>query len=183
MATRGKGEALIRVQTRATRSITKDLSETGERIRRATLDEFRGRLGSEIEKAMIAAAPRGKKPSSVKPGPRLRDTIHVRINPKARGVEANVYAQAIDPRTGYHYTGVTRLGHKKRWIRPLKRRGKGHKVLTFWSPQSGGFISKNQTRGVRPRKDWVLKGFAAADRSAQRAGDRLGRRVITGRRI
>lgn len=183
MATRGRGEALIRVQTRATRSIAQDLSETGERIRRTVLDEFRGRLGREIERAMIRAAPRGKKPSTVKPGPRLRETIHVRINPRARGVEANVYSSAIDPRTGYHYTGVTRFGHKRKWIRPLKRRGKGFKVLTFWSPRTGGFVSKAQTRGVRPRRDWVLKGMQEADRAAERAGDRMARRVITGRRF
>lgn len=177
MATRGKGEALVQLQVRGAARVRGELRGNARRVQDEINREFRQTIAPAATEVMQRAAPRGRKPKAHKPGPRLRETIDTRVLFRSTKVRATVYSNAVDPFTGYHYTGVTRFGHRKKWIRPKKKRGPRAR-LVFYYPRASRVVVRKQTRGVKVSKDWTVAGFAELDVLAAEAGDRIGRRVI-----
>lgn len=173
-----KGTAIVAIRQRGAKQASREIAAKGAVIRRVMLSEFRGRYKRELEAAVVAEAPHGKKPSSVKPGPRLRETIEVKVAARPGEIWATATSNAVDPRSGYHYTGVTRYGHKVAVIRP-KKSGRGY--LRFYSPRHGHIITKGETKGVKHAEDWVAGAMPAAGVAADAAAERIGRRIVTTR--
>lgn len=101
-----------------------------------------------------------------------------------------IVSNATDPQTGYRYTGVTRFGHKKLFIKPKVRsratvlathtlRGRGRSAALRIVLPSGEIIFRKQVKGYRPTHDWVEDGKPIAQREAHAAAMTLGQKVIT----
>lgn len=171
-----RGEVLIKARTRGARRAGHRISAMGRRVQPALMSEFRGPLAAILESQMKRFAPRGKKPRSVKPGPRLRETINVRVHSRGGWITATARSEAVDPFSRYHYTGVTRFGHRTAIIRPKA----GRRFLVFWAPHAGREVAVRFVRGYRPAGDWASRAFVAVDRAAAQSAERIGRRIVIG---
>lgn len=105
-----------------------------------------------------------------------RQTAPHRGGALSRGLRATVLRRGGDvgvelkstvrSRRGYAYTGVTRLGHRARWIYP--RRAKA--LRTPWGP-------RKRVRGYRPSHDWAEDTFARSQPHIARSSRRIGRQL------
>lgn len=95
-----------------------------------------------------------------------RDTAPERTGRLKRGITAyrglnqgmdatvQVFAKAVDPRTGVDYTGVTRFGHRPGPILPIKAR-----ALRWWDKGGKKFIAASSP-GYHPDTDWAEEAEA-----------------------
>lgn len=69
---------------------------------------------------------------------------------------------------GYAYTGVTRFGHRKRWIVPVRKKA----LRTPWGP-------RRRVRGYHPSHDWAQDAQRLAQPHIARSADRVGGRILS----
>lgn len=84
----------------------------------------------------------------------------------AAGDAIIVRADAKNPTSGYDYVGVTRFGHRAKWIYPRSDRRPASAVATHSLRRrdqraalaihiGGRVIFRSRVRGFRPRSDWA----------------------------
>lgn len=113
------------------------------------------------------------------------------IRSTAVGDTAIVRVHARNPRTGYDYVGVTRFGHKLKWIEPTRvwpTSGVGKKLMRipdvgwrWFQPAPAlktpfGFFRR--VRGFHPAGDWAQKAMPQVRREAHREMDKLGEEFV-----
>lgn len=133
-------------------------------IQRALLDTFRGDLSRDMTRIARRWAP---KRSGL-----LHERIETRVHSRSGRIFATLHSQARNPQTGYPYTGVTRKGHRRRWIYPKRAR-----FLRF--EIDGRVIFARRVRGYRPKYDWGERAAAEIDRELGRFEAQIGRRIVS----
>lgn len=113
------------------------------------------------------------------------------VRGRAVGDTALITAHARNPRTGYDYVGVTRWGHKLKWIVPTRawpRSGVGKKLMNIpdvgwrWAQPAPalklpfGFFRR--VRGYKPAGDWVEKAIPEVQREGEMAMAELGEQFV-----
>lgn len=191
-----RGEALFRAEILGADRAARQMAQAAGRVTAKIDQEFKGRLQEEVTQAMKNVAPEETG--------LLKDIIESRISyPSSGHVRVTVRSEVRDPATNYPYTGVTRFGHKKPWIRAKHETSPeafapGAKTIAG-DPKSQFYLDKghapalavhaagryaepiyrSRVRGYRPAGDWVERGVAAADRIVAEAADRVGRAMET----
>lgn len=87
----------------------------------------------------------------------------------AGDLSVEVRSTVRSPR-GYNYTGVTRFGHRQRWIVPKRK-----KALAF--SVGGKRLVRSRVRGYRPRYDWADDAHRLAQPHIARSANRIGREL------
>lgn len=87
--------------------------------------------------------------------------------PVGEGVEIR---STVRSARGYNYTGVTRVGHRQRWIVPKRK-----KALAF--SVGGKRLVRARVRGYRPRFDWADEAHRLAQPHVARSANRIGREL------
>lgn len=99
-----------------------------------------------------------------------------------------VIAHAENPATGFDYTGVTRFGHRKAVIRPLRdraaassiasrgARAKGRKAMLRFTID-GTVFYRRSVKGYRPTHDWADDALPEIRADARDRTRRLGRNI------
>ena len=143
----------------------------------------RNELGDDAELILQSHAPKGKGG-----GTRLARSIHTRASGEGN---LEVVADARNPQSGYMYVGVTRFGHRKAEIKPVrrgfaasvvstqKRRAKGKRAALRIVLPSGLVIFRNKVKAYRPDHDWAESAFPEIQAEARAVATRLGQRIIT----
>lgn len=169
------GEIRTMIETRAGRTIQRMADDLEGQVE-AVLQGF----AKDLELVYQSVAPKG-------PATRL-----------ARGVSAvrvgvltfEIQSTATDPITGYHYTGVTRLGHKQMFITPKQRssasvistrgaRAHGRRAALRIVLPTGEVIFRSKVKAYKPDIDWADKGHEIAQQEAQTVARTLGNKVIS----
>jgi hypothetical protein len=126
-------------------------------VQSALRREFAGELAPRILRVGRQTAPHSK--GALARG--LRSTVF------RRGADTGVELKStVRSRQGYPYTGVTRFGHRKRWIEPRRARA----LATPWGPRA-------RVRGYRPARDWADDTHARAQPHVARSAQRIGRQL------
>jgi hypothetical protein len=89
----------------------------------------------------------------------------LRAVPGAGGHSVEVVS-TVRSEDGYPYTGVTRLGHRKEWIVPRRKKA----LRTPWGP-------RRRVRGYKPAGDWADKAHRLAQPHVSRSAQRIGRQL------
>lgn len=76
------------------------------------------------------------------------------------GSRGTISSNPKNPRGGFRYIAVTRFGHKKKIIRPRRK-----KALRF--EYLGAFYVRRSVRGVRVASDWVEDAFPEVQEVAE----------------
>lgn len=141
------------VTTRASRRLRRGARLLPGTVRR----EIHGDLLKRLVRVSRQAAPEGKGA----------------LSRGLRGIPAGDLVEVrstVRSSRGYNYTGVTRVGHRRRWIVPKRK-----KALAF--TVGGKRIVRRRVRGYRPRYDWAEKADRLAQPHIARAADRIGREL------
>ncbi len=100
-----------------------------------------------------------------------------------------IIADAQDPKSGYHYVGVTRFGHKKAFITPRKdRRGNVFTISTRRRRQTGKraalrfvvngrILFRAKVKAYQPDHDWVDSAIPEVRANTRDLSTRLGQRI------
>lgn len=113
------------------------------------------------------------------------------IRSRVRGGTATVVSTARS-REGFAYTGVTRFGHRVRFIRPRHAAPEGRYIAPIpgvgprWVAKTAALrfrignrvVFRAKVRGYRPTHDWAEDALPAAERTVVAAGTRAGRRIV-----
>lgn len=114
---------------------------------------------------------------------------NIKAHANGRTIEVTVFA--ADPKTGFDYVAVTRFGHKVARIYPRTRaratvvatgraRGRGRSAALRFVAPDGRVLYRKSVKGFRPTYDWAERAFPEVQRSADRAMQRIGRRINLG---
>lgn len=171
MARRGTDVFRISVRGagRAARSFT--------RMQRQTQDEIVAELrqfGEEARVLFVGAAPRDteqlRERITAVPffGRAARPRVSIRVRPDLEGHQGD----KID---GFDYLDVTRRGHRSRTIEP--RQARALKVHVEGHRNAEIFEFRASVPGARVTVDWVVPAAERAERLADAAQRRLGRRI------
>jgi hypothetical protein len=158
--------ALFRASVRGAGKLSRAASRGAGRVDRFLRDEMDpgGTYAEDATDILWDAAPKDTQ--------RLADSIHAGPADFATRIGATFFAEAIDPDTGYDYTGVTRFGHRVATIEPTRRR-----AIAYESGR--GPVVAAHVPGYDPGLDWVDLARADLDHAAGEASERVGRKVDT----
>jgi hypothetical protein len=92
------------------------------------------------------------------------------VSAKAAGTTAVVTVSAVDPKSGYDYARVTRVGHRGRIV------AVNAKALRFPGP-GGRPIFRKSVRGFHPARDWAAGALPEIERDAHEVVARIGRSI------
>lgn len=134
-------------------------------LQRELLDDFTFNLGRDLTRIHREFAPHDSG--------RLRRRIRATVISRGGRIRITMFSDVRDPESGYAYTPVTRFGHRKPIIYPVRA-----KALS-WVDRSGRRVFRAWVRGYRPASDWVADARPTADRAVARAADRIGRQVVS----
>ena len=134
------------------------LRATAARVRPVLADELSRELAPRLVRVSRQAAP--ERTQALARGLRARPSSGSLL-----GVEV---VSTVRSAEGYDYTGVTRFGHRKRWIEPVHKKA----LRTPWGP-------RRRVRGYRPRGDWADTAHRLAQPHIARSADRIGRRILS----
>lgn len=124
----------------------------------------------------------------------LADEVHVQRTGGIVRPGFSVTVKATDPTSGYNYLGVTRFGHRRKWIEPDLDRAPASVVAThvrrsphrgsrpalrFVDKATGRVIFRYRVRGVRHSQDWVRVARDQTQPMISESTQRLGRRVVS----
>lgn len=153
----------------------------------------RGELADEATNAMKAVAPVDTE--------QLKEVIEAKISYGRGKINVQIHSPVVDPDTNYHYTGVTRFGHRHAWIYPKHETEPifdPGKTTVHGDPQSQFFtdighspslrvhvqgrygtpIFRSRVRGYKPAGDWVEAGLPRANEAAEELGNRVAREIV-----
>ncbi len=163
------GTNIYRLNVRGAGRVARDLEGLSREIQDAIVAELR-ELGLEAKAIYRGVAPEDDTGQ-------LRENIDSvaffrAVRPRVRVVVEPIQGHGGDPRS---YLDVSRYGHRKRKIRPVKRTAlkihyAGHRNPTI-------FVFRASAEGVRVPVDWVVEATPAIDRLVDKAESRLGRRI------
>lgn len=128
----------------------------GAQVEPILRQELQGELGSRLVRVSRQAAP--ERTTALARG--------LRAVPGRAGRICVEVISTVKSEDGYPYTGVTRFGHRKRWIEPVRKRA----LRTPWGP-------RRRVRGYRPAGDWADKAHRLAQPHVERSAQRVGRRL------
>lgn len=122
--------------------------------------------------------------------PRESGRLHRGIRAIVQGNVALVQAHARNPRTGYDYVRVTRIGHFTARITPRADRRPASVVETQNPRQRGGqaalrftaggqVLYRRSVRGFKPASDWASDAMPQIQMVASDAAEDAGRRIVT----
>lgn len=134
------------------------LRATAARVRPVLADELNRELAPRLVRVSRQAAP--ERTQALARGLRTRPNRGT-----LPGVEV---VSTVRSAEGYPYTGVTRFGHRKRWIEPIHKKA----LRTPWGP-------RRRVRGYRPRGDWADTAHRLAQPHIARSAQRVGRRILS----
>lgn len=158
------GTAVFRASTKGYRRVAGKLSAAGRIVQPTILAEFRGSLsGKALEHA------RGFAPEE---SGALHEGMSAPVSSRGGTVVVNIRSSVRDPESGYAYTGVTRFGHRKKFIVPRRA-----KVLSFeWN---GQHIISRRVRGQTRASDWVADAAPGIADLTEQAGNNIGRVIVS----
>lgn len=156
--------AVFRATVRA-RNAAQQFARAPGRIERHMRDELEDEFRDEAEDVLRERAPVLTS--------RLHDGISARPYSGGR-IGFEVTAEAVDPRTGFDYVGVTRIGHRRRWIYP-----KHASRIAFFSLYIDRWVNAARVRGHQPASDWVEDSMPALRSLAAEHSRSLARRIET----
>lgn len=165
-------QTLIRAEVRGARGIADRMRGRARKVRPGIEAEMRGELGSKARRLYQVAAPSKTR--------RLADRIGVQV----AGQRMQVVSGVADPRSGFHYTGVTRFGRGE--VKPRTDRAPATVSDTRRPRQTGSraalrfviggrVIYARRVKAYRPSRDWATKAHAGARREVREAGRRVVR--------
>lgn len=185
-----RGEVLLQATVTNAKESARGLRAGARRVNTSIDEEFEGRLQVEAVLAMQAVAPEDTG--------LLKEIIEAEVNRGRGRTTLRVTSEVQDPASGFHYTAVTRFGHRKKFLRashegkpagwsdkdPTSGRrtfnqGRGPTMAVHTKGRYGQPIYRAVVRGYRPASDWVEAGMPAVDEAASRAADNIGRKVVT----
>lgn len=169
-----RGTDVYRVSIRGAGRVASQLSRAARQIQDEIVAEIR-QFGREAQLIFVEAAPEDtgdlRERITAVPyfGRAIRPRVSIRVRPDVEGHE-----------TPHDYLPVTRYGHRKRRIVPKTARAlaihpEGHRnphIVVVRASVSGVPGKKSRWRG-----DWVIPAAERADRLADAAERRLGRRL------
>jgi hypothetical protein len=161
-----RGNAVFRASTKGYRRTAGKLSRTGREIQPLILAEFRGNLSSEVLDIAHAFAPEDSG--------RLQKELTAPVSSSGGTVRVNLRSPVKDPESGYEYTGVTRFGHRKAFLTPVRATR-----FQFYSSVAGRVISPARVRGYKPASDWVEDAEPEMVEAVEESGEELGRVIVT----
>lgn len=161
-----RGTAVFRANVRGYRRTAGKLSSAGREIQPLILAEFRGTLSTEVLEIAQEFAPEDTGA--------LKKELSAPVSSLGGTVKINLRSPVKDPESGFAYTDVTRFGHRKKIIRPIKAQR-----LQFASKTLGRIIAVKQVRGYTPEADWVEEAEPSIVEAVEESGDELGRVITT----
>ncbi len=162
----GRGNAVFRASVRGYKRTAGRLSAAGRAVQPIILAEFRGSLSVQVLEIGQEFAPEDTS--------RLKNELTAPVSSRGGTVRINLRSPVKDPESGYEYTGVTRFGHRKKILRPVKA-----ERFQFYSNVAGRVISPKQVRGYRPEADWVQEAKPVMVEAVEEAGENIGREIAT----
>lgn len=166
-----RGTAVLRANVQGYRRVEGKLRGAGRIIQPAINAEFRGRLSGRMLNIARDYAPEETG--------RLSEHLVVPVSTRAGRVFATLRSPVRDEGSNYPYTGVTRFGHRKAYIYPVRR-----PVLRFFWHRYSRWHTAKRVRGRRVAFDWVERARPRIERetaqSAQRIGRVIGTRIVSG---
>jgi hypothetical protein len=163
---RGSGNAIFRATVKGYRRTAGRLSEAGRMVQPVLNAEFRGRLSDQALQAFRNHAPEETGA--------LKEALIAPVSSRGGTVVVTVRSPVRDERSGYAYTGVTRFGHRKKWIVPRRAA-----FLRFFWAGKGRWVTAMRVRGQRPGADWVDTAMPEVNRAVDQSADRIGRAITT----
>lgn len=103
----------------------------------------------------------------------LHKGLEVRFVSRGGRIFATLHSTVRDKRSGYAYTGVTRKGHRKKWIYPKRAKALGPIEI------DGKQRFFKRVRGYRPPYDWGERAADAIDDHMDSVETELGRRILS----
>jgi hypothetical protein len=161
-----RGTAVFRATTKGYRRTAGKLSRAGREIQPLILAEFRSALSAEVLEIAQEFAPEDDG--------RLKKELTAPVSSAGGTVRINLRSPVRDPDSGFAYTDVTRFGHRKKIIKPVKAQR-----LQFFSKVAGRVIAVKQVRGYTPEADWVEEAEPAMIEAVDESADELGRVITT----
>ncbi|HEY3435074.1 MAG TPA: hypothetical protein VGK41_05430 [Solirubrobacterales bacterium] len=162
----GRGNAVFRASVRGYKRTAGRLSAAGREIQPIILAEFRGTLSTECLEIGREFAPEDVG--------RLKQELTAPVSSRGGTVRINLRSPVKDPDSGYEYTGVTRFGHRKKILKPVK----GER-FQFYSNVAGRVISPKQVKGYKPEADWVQEAKPVIVEAVDESGEEIGREIET----
>ena len=127
----------------------------------------RGIVRRELNQELLPRLIRVSRQAAPERSSRLSRGLQGRPSVRGGGTAIEVVSTVRSPR-GYNYTGVTRFGHRTRWIVPKRK-----KALAF--SIGGKHLVRKRVRGYRPSHDWAADAHRLAQPHIARSARRIGR--------
>jgi hypothetical protein len=160
-------DAVFRASVQGYRRVVGRLSAAGRMVQPVINAEFRGRVAPQV-----LAAARGVAPHDTG---LLASELRAPVSSSGGRVRVILRSPVRDPRAPhYAYTNVTRVGWRKKVIKP--KRGQ---FLRFPASTTGRWISVREVHTRNPDHDWVEDVEAEADGITDAAGERIGRVIAS----
>lgn len=161
-----RGNAVFRASVRGYKRTAGRLSAAGRAVQPIILAEFRGQLSREVLEIGQEFAPEDTKA--------LKNALVAPVSSRGGTVRINLRSPVTDPESGYAYTGVTRFGHRKQFLTPVKA-----ERFQFFSKVAGRVINPKKVRGYHPDTDWVLEAKPVMVEAVEESGEEIGRTIAT----
>lgn len=162
----GRGNAVFRASVKGYKRTAGKLSAAGRAVQPVILAEFRGTLSAEVLEIAQGYAPEDS-------GALIKE-LTAPVSSRGGSVRINLRSPVKDPDSGYAYTGVTRFGHRKKILTPVKA-----ERFQFYSKVAGREISPKSVRGYSPATDWVEDAKPEMVEAVDESGDEIGRAIAT----
>ena len=161
-----RGNAVFRASVRGYKRTAGRLSAAGRAVQPIILAEFRGTLSGEVLEIGREFAPEDVG--------RLKNELTAPVSSRGGTVRVTLRSPVKDPDSGYAYTGVTRFGHRKKVLLPVKA-----ERFQFYSTPAGRVISPKKVKGYHPKVDWVAEAQPVIAEVVEQSGEEIGREIAT----